>query len=133
MERKQSGITNAGLGLFTKQRFSKNELVVIIQYPIEISLVNLDNLKYDDSAIYVTVNRKIKNRNRKVHIWITDKKNVKTQDWYYQNHSSSDANTLMKICKTENGKETIGWFAKRDIEIGEELLFNYNPGYNVKF
>jgi SET domain-containing protein len=133
MERKHSSLPNAGRGLFTKRNILKHELVIWIKNPVEIGEADLDSLEYDDSAILVTVIRKINNRNRKFYAWITDKKNVKTQDWYYQNHSSHLANTTMKLISISEKTQTVGWFAKRDIAAGEELFFNYNPGCNVKF
>ena len=134
MQRKKSTLPDAGKGLFTKHKILKNELIVYIHNPREISTENdLDKLEYNDSAINVIIIKNIKNKNRRVRVWVTDQKNVKTQNWYYLNHKANNPNTIMKLFTTSKNMQTIGWFAKRDINIGEELFFNYNPGSNVRF
>ena len=158
MERKTSLLPHAGMGLFATKDIRKDELVTYIKHPKEVDELKLDTLVNDDSAICVFITKRINGKNKKVKIWMTDKKNVKTQDWFYQNHQSQDATTFMRLIKlpmkttpteehpkktkTKTTKKninniiivyTIGWFAKRNIKSGEELCFNYDPGTKIKY
>lgn len=47
------------------------------------------------------------------------------------NHSCSP-NSIIPASVTESGRETMAIFAKRDIGVGEEITFNYLPGFELK-
>lgn len=47
------------------------------------------------------------------------------------NHSCAP-NSKIPTSVTESGRETLAIFAKRDISVGEEITFNYLPGFELK-
>lgn len=47
------------------------------------------------------------------------------------NHSCSP-NSIIPTSAKESGRETLAILAKRDIEVGEEITFNYLPGFELQ-
>lgn len=115
----------AGKGLFTTKNILKGEIIIAMKQPIEITQITKIAQFPSDAAIFVYKTKK----------YIIDKQwtNPKIPPfWYFQNHATTEANSKMILTQSKIGP-SISWVAKKDINKGSEIMFNYNPGKTLCF
>jgi hypothetical protein len=112
---KQSTIKGAGKGLFTNQFMSKGTTVVAMCDPVLLSYdvwKEYEENNPDDWAVYVSRLRK--------YVWDRHQGAV----WKKINHLKRRPNLKMTFT-TDNNQVKAEWVALRDIQQGEELLWDY--------
>lgn len=121
---KKSKIKGAGQGLFAGTGgISKGTEIVRMSDPIIVSSEQdvEDRGLPHDSVIHISGNTKNKTQ------LVFDAAFIDMDHiplWYRQNHSSTDPNSRVK----RKSNKIIYWQALRDIDEGEEIVFDYEPG-----
>jgi hypothetical protein len=117
---KASTIEGAGQGLFAKQFLSKGTIVAAMQDPVLLPTQvwqQYEATHPDDYAVYVYHLRK--------YVWDRNK----TAIWKKMNHHKRRRNAKMVLQVTDNNDKVkminATWIALRDIQQGEELLWDY--------
>lgn len=108
----------SGRGLFATRDFKKGEVIDSIQHPVECS--NAERLGFpSDSVIYLDPSYCIFDS-----AW----KTIQSPPfWYFQNHATTGANSILVRISTLLGP-SVAWKAKKKICCGSEITFNYQPG-----
>jgi hypothetical protein len=110
-----------GEGLFASRRISEGQRVVGMGMPTE-SAVPRPGMP-DDSIVYLSKNGM--RAGVRDDAWT---RGTRKPRWYLLNHAGHGNTRAVYV----PGREFY-WAARRDIERGEELTFNYNPGRPVYF
>ncbi len=132
LEVKPSNIPKAGNGLFAKKQIQKGDIITCIDHPLQLEDPEEDAefAGYPhDSVVY------FKPSPKSPEIGIFDKSWKNPNDrplWYYMNHGQKESNAELIHTMTQFGP-SVCWKAKRRIDKGEEILFNYNVGGTTKF
>ncbi len=109
----------SGQGLFATRHFKKGEMIDSIQHPIRCTEEEAMKLGFpSDSVIYLEPSYSIFDSSWKI---------KSPPFWYFQNHATRGANSILVRISTLLGP-SVGWKANKKIWCGSEITFNYQPG-----
>ncbi len=133
MEIRKSTIC-ASKGLFATTKIPKGAIFLIIHNPFQTNEDDVQQKGFPKDSVIFFKHKPLRGRKITLCIFDSDWTNPEIPPWwYYQNHGTDTANSLLCRYCNEKGLPTVCWQAKRNIEPNEEILFNYQPGVTLKF